>query len=89
MFHGTAALKECQTAPADLNIKFYLNDSVLPGAHAHHTFTDNNEEVMLVCDAPFKVVSTPDVLSVVVEDDCASFSDISLTVIRLGSLPSK
>ena len=65
-----------------------LNGATLPGAAATHTFTTSAEASTLSFTVPFQVSTTPSTLTAVPVDTGFPFDESSLTVVRLGDVPT-
>lgn len=83
-FHGVASADVCTVVPAPLTVLLNLDGNAVPGATARHTFTSFQEAATVSFSVPFRVTATPATLEVVVDQFGYTFSDIALTVTRLG-----
>ena len=54
------------------------------GASARHTFAASNEIATLSFSIPFRVSAVPENIQIVPDQSGFTFSDLHLTVIRLG-----
>lgn len=83
-FHGTASVDAGTTIPAPLEVRLTMNGAALPGAVAHHTFAASNEAATISMSVPFRVTAVPASLEAVVSQAGFTFTDLALTVFRLG-----
>ncbi len=77
-FHSTVSTQAGESIPASLTVNLALNGATLPGAAATHTFTTSAEASTLSFTVP----------SAVPVDTGFPFDESSLTVVRLGDVPT-
>lgn len=87
-FHSTVSTQAGESIPASLTVNLALNGATLPGAAATHTFTTSAEASTLSFTVPFQVSTTPSTLTAVPVDTGFPFDESSLTVVRLGDVPT-
>lgn len=87
-FHSTVSTQAGESIPASLTVNLALNGVTLPGAAATHTFTTSAEASTLSFTVPFQVSTTPSTLTAVPVDTGFPFGESSLTVVRLGDVPT-
>lgn len=83
-FHGTAGVDAGTAIPASLETRLTLNGAAVPGAVAHHTFAASDEAATVSMSIPFRVTDVPASLEAVVSQSGFTFTDLALTVVRLG-----
>ena len=83
-FHSTAAVNPGTAIPATVTAQLYLNGAPVSGAITRHTFASTNEAATLSFNVPFLVDAAPSTVEVVVAQDGFTFSDLALTITRLG-----
>lgn len=83
-FHSTVAVASGTPIPATVTVRLEANGVPVPGAVASHTFAASGETGNLSFTVPFQVTATPETIRVVVDNAGFTFSDVSLTVVRLG-----
>ncbi|MDO4552889.1 MAG: collagen-like protein, partial [Bacillota bacterium] len=84
-FHGAVSADAGTSTPAVLTMQLDLNSATIPGATAVQTFDDTGQETTIAFTMPFQVTTVPSRLEVISSSAGFTFTNISLTVIRLGS----
>lgn len=87
-FHSTVSTETGASIPATLTVNLALNGATLPGASATHTFASSAEASTLSFTVPFQVDTTPSTLTAVPVQAGFPFANSSLTVVRLGDVPT-
>lgn len=87
-FHSTVSTETGASIPATLTVNLALNGATLPGASATHTFASSAEASTLSFMVPFQVDATPSTLAAVPVQAGFPFANSSLTVVRLGDVPT-
>lgn len=87
-FHSTVSTETGASIPATLTVNLALNGATLPGASATHTFASSAEASTLSFTVPFQVDTTPSTLTAVPIQAGFPFANSSLTVVRLGDVPT-
>ena len=70
--------------PAELTVRLTQDGTTIPGAVDHETFSASSELATVTMSVPFRVDSVPVNVEVVSDQSGFTFTDISLTVLRLG-----
>lgn len=83
-FQTTVSFDENTTIPASIAIQLNLNGNSVPGAITHHTFTAAGEVTTMMFNIPFRVDYAISTIEVMVGQNGFRFTDITLTVTRLG-----
>ncbi len=83
-FHSTASVEPGTSIPASVAVRLFLNGTTVAGGTARHTFSSSSEIATMAFDIPFRVDTVPAEVEVVSTAAGFSFSDIALTVVRLG-----
>ena len=73
--------------PSNVVLTLNLNGSSVDGASTQSTFHTTTEDMALGFNAPFAVPSAPATLTVFGSGSTFSYSNLTLTVYRLGDIP--
>ena len=88
-FTCTAIAAAGAPIPAVLSLNLQLNGAAVSGGTVRHTFLASNEYATISFSVPFLVASAPAALRIVPGQNQFIFSDMTLTVIRLGYADDK
>lgn len=87
-FNGTATPAAAAELPDLIEAELRLNGTAVPGASAGNTYTVSTDSASFAFTTAINVTTVPATLSVVVPEAGAIFSDASLTVQKLGTVPA-
>lgn len=87
-FNGGMAPGSGVTFPYNISFTLELNGSSVAGASASHNFHTSTETVNIAFTSPVAVSSAPATLRVIGSGSKYFYSDISLTIYRLGDIPT-
>lgn len=87
-FHGVMSAAPSSSFPVNIVTSLQLNGSVVPGASIPHNFQSSSESVPFSFSIPLSIQSAPATLQVVPSGAANLPSAITLTVTRLGDLPT-
>lgn len=85
-FHGTAAPASGSSFPLSLTLTLQKNEESVPGGTVRHSFQSEGETVCLSFTQVVEIDTTPSTLRILAEGGNILYSDIALTVNRLGNL---
>ena len=89
LFNSTVGVGPGVDIPVAINITLQQNGNTVDGGVARHIFTSSGQYVTVSFSAPVSVTSVPSTLNVVTDQANFLFSDLSITVFRLGDVASQ
>ena len=83
-FHSTVTVDTGTAIPSSVTARLYNQGTPAAGAIASHTFSVTGENANLSFNAPIQVTTAPASLRIVISTAGYTFSEVALTVTRLG-----
>ena len=87
-FNGSVGPASGVTFPMNVGVSLTQGGTAIPGASSQHTFHTSSDTATVAFTAPVTVSSAPSSLEVVGSAGSYFYSTISLTLYRLGDIPS-
>lgn len=87
-FNGTATSAIAAEVPTTIEVELRLNGTEVPGATSTNTFGTTAGAESFAFTTTVNVDTVPATLSVVLPEESAVFIDASLTVVKLGTVPT-
>ena len=87
-FNGSIGPASGVTFPMNVGVSLTQGGTAIPGASSQHTFHTSSDTATVAFTAPVTVSSAPSSLEVVGSAGSYFYSTISLTLYRLGEIPS-
>ena len=87
-FNGSIGPASGVTFPMNVGVSLTQGGTAIPGASSQHTFHTSSDTATVAFTAPVTVSSAPSSLEVVGSAGSYFYSTISLTLYRLGDIPS-
>ena len=84
LFYSTVGVASGHTIPASVSVFLTNNGTTIQGSVGRHSFAASGELATVSFSIPVQVTTTPAVLNVVTDSAGFLFSDLSITVFRLG-----
>ena len=89
LFNATIGLGVNQKIPAEIDITLSLNGTTVNGGTARHSFTSTGNYSTISFTIPIMVTENPSTLNVISSATGFIFSDVAITVLRLGDLSNQ
>ncbi|MDR3766729.1 MAG: hypothetical protein Q3Y08_06810 [Butyricicoccus sp.] len=87
-FSGVVGVPDGTSLPTSIGVSLQQNGTDIPGGAVNEVFSNSGESSGLSFSVPFTVSTTPTTLQVVPTQSNFQFSDLALTVLRLGDATS-
>ena len=85
-FHATVAVQSGASLPAAADVQVYANGGAVDGGATQHIFAAAAERANLAIVVPVAVTSVPESVSVVAAENGLNFSNVAVTVMRVGAV---
>lgn len=87
-FNGSFLPVSCTNFPSPLLVYMTLNGAAVNGSAVRHTFHTTTENVTLSFSQTFTVTAVPSVIRIQTNYSSVAYSDISLTIFKMGDVPA-
>ncbi len=87
-FHGVVSATSQNKFPVSMATSLMVNGSILPGATVPHVFQSVNDSSEQSFVVPISVTTVPTTLQVAASGGSYLADAISMTILRLGNIPS-
>ncbi|WP_243115236.1 hypothetical protein [Intestinibacillus sp. Marseille-P6563] len=83
-FSGVVGVPSGTSLPVSIGISLQQNGNNIPGGAINEVFSNSGESNSISLSVPFTVTTTPTTIQVVPTQSNFLFSDLTMTVLRLG-----